>query len=139
MITLSAQQRIELIEALAEGFTPEALERRVMDPMQVPPHIRTAARDYRARIAALTDWAAAGRRMEDLLRTAYAANLYSERLRMLNEATGLVAATSGLVEAIRPALPKDGEKAWNRGLAEVSKQVCLVGNRGQAQQPGRGF
>jgi hypothetical protein len=139
MIILSAEQRIELIEALAEGFNPEALERRVMDPMQVPPHVRTAARDYRARIAALTEWAAAERRMADLLRTAYAANQYSERLRMLNEATGLVTATSGLVEAIRPALPKDGEKAWSRGLAEVSKQVCLVGNRRAGPAAGTGF
>lgn len=126
MITLSPERERELVEALAEGFTPEALERRVMDPMRVPSEVRSAARDYRTRIFELVRWATAGRLIGELLRAAHEANPNSERLRLLNEAAGLIPATSGIVEAIRPALPLGGEKVWSRGLREVEKQICVV-------------
>ena len=68
MISLSSERQLELVEALAEGFAPEALERRVMDPMRVPPDARSAARDYRTRIFELVSWATAAGKIEELLR-----------------------------------------------------------------------
>jgi len=126
MIALSSEQKRELIEALAESFTPESLHVRVMDPLRVPSGSRSAARDHRARIAELVDWASQNGKLGELLRTALEANPNSQRLRRLNEATGLVDASSGLADAMRPALDPGGESAWLRGLAEVERQTCLI-------------
>jgi hypothetical protein len=126
MITLSPDRQFELVEALTQSFTPDTLERRVLDPMRVPAELRSASRDYRSRVLALTDWATEQQRIGELLQTAYAANRSSERLRLLNQAVGLMPATDGLVEVIRPVLAPGGESTWIRRLHEVEQQVCLV-------------
>jgi hypothetical protein len=137
MITLSPDRQFELVEALTQSFTPDTLERRVLDPMRVPAELRSASRDYRSRVLALTDWATEQQRIGELLQTAYAANRSSERLRLLNQAVGLMPATDGLVEVIRPVLAPGGESTWIRRLHEVEQQVCLVDAHVQAS--GTGF
>lgn len=136
MITLSPQRAEELIEALAESFTPEKLEHMVMTPLDAPSTARSGARDYRARIAALVSWAIADGRVADLLSISLRGNPNSARLRLLNEAAGLVRGTSTLIDGIRTALPEGGEEAWNRGLAEVRRQVCLIKTEKQAAATG---
>ena len=74
------------------------------------------ARDYRSQIRQLVDWASDKRILDDLLRVALDANPHSASLRALNEATGLIPATSALVEAIRPVLPEVDVKAWTRAM-----------------------
>ncbi|TDF56779.1 AAA family ATPase [Cupriavidus sp. L7L] len=129
MIALSEQQRQALVTALVEGFVPEALERRVMDPLKVPYEMRSAARSYHTRVHELVQWAASVGRLGDLLKAAYEANPNSDALRHLNESTGLVEQTADLVEAIRPALTSLDARSWQFRLREIDKQVCLIRNR----------
>jgi AAA ATPase domain/Trypsin-like peptidase domain/Effector-associated domain 1 len=126
VISVKGNLRGELQRALAEAFKPEDLEKRMMDPLGVPPELRSRARSVAERILALLDWAQANGRVDDLLRIAHDANPYSPALRRLTEALGLIPATSSLVEVMRPALPSGGEEGWLRGLAEVRRQVCRI-------------
>ncbi|MFP3604668.1 AAA family ATPase [Paraburkholderia sp. SIMBA_053] len=126
MIALSTEQQQALVTALVEGFVPEALERRVMDPLQVPYELRSAARAYQTRVYELVRWAASVGRLGDLLKAAYEANSNSDALRRLNERTGLIEKTVDLVEAVRPALTSLDARSWQFRLGEIDKQVCLI-------------
>ncbi|MGN6110746.1 MAG: AAA family ATPase [Kofleriaceae bacterium] len=126
MIVLSAESERELADALAQAFTPEDLDRKVADPLGVPAAERSGARDVRERAAALVRWASGSDRVEALLSAALRGNPSSPRLRRLNEAVGLLPATSALAEVLREVLPPGGERAWLRGLAEAQRRVCRI-------------
>ena len=139
-VTLAAAQQLELVEALAEAFKPQPLERRVMDPLQVPADARSAARTYRKRVAALVSWAIAAGQVGALLRAAAAANPNSQRLRSLNEVTGLVAPTGTMAEVTRSAPAASADVADDPRLLQVKRQVCVVQTRGGAKGgSGTGF
>jgi hypothetical protein len=129
VITLSDARRAELVEALAEAFTPEVLERLVMDPLGMP-QLRSFSRAHRHRVEELVAWIEGEGRVADLVRTASQANSSNPHLRVFAEATGLVPATTSLVEAVRGALPEGGEAAWLRGLTDAQDQVCWIEIRG---------
>ena len=59
MITLSPAREQELVDALAEAFTPEDLDHKVADPLKIPSAERSGARDVKERARALVKWAAA--------------------------------------------------------------------------------
>ena len=135
MITLSAERVQNLVDALAEAFTPEDLDHKIADPLGVPAAERSGARDVRERAAALVRWAA-GSRMEELIAAALRGNPSSSQLRAFAESVGLLAASSALVEVVRSVLPADGEKEWLRGLGEAQRQVCgiRIAIRGEAEE-----
>lgn len=111
-----------------------------MDPMRVPPDARSAARDYRTRIFELVSWATAAGKIEELLRAGLEGNPNSRRLQLLSEATGLVPATSGLIDVIRPVLPPGGERDWELVLQQVKRQICFIQVRTDPNvQTGTGF
>ena len=115
-------------------------KKRVMRPLGTLWKEISEARDYGSRIMQLVEWADREGRLDDLLRMAYDANPRSGALRLLNEATGLIPATSSLVEVIRPVLPDVDVKAWTRALADVTKQICAVKTKSPAEDHyGTGF
>ncbi|MFN0249539.1 MAG: AAA family ATPase [Kofleriaceae bacterium] len=125
MIVLSPEREEELVDALAEAFTPEDLDIKVADPLNVPKAQRSAARDVRERARALIAWGGTERTSE-LIEAALYGNPSSTRLRRFAESTGLVDASSGLVEVMRPALTAGQDEAWLRSMVEVQRQVCSV-------------
>lgn len=126
MIEITVQLAAALVDALAKSFTPQALEQRVMVPLGTLWKEISGSRDTRSRLAQLVEWAGRNGKIDDLVRTAYQANPTSAELRILNESLGLVPATSGLIDAVRPVMPDVDEKKWNRSLAEVTNQICAV-------------
>jgi hypothetical protein len=129
VITLSPDRQLELVRALSDAFKPEALQRQVLDPMQVPREHRIASRDYLVSLMELVRWADSENRIEELLRIALEANRRSEPLQLFAEATGILPPSERLVDAIRPVLPRGGERRWLSGLREVSEQVCVVARK----------
>ncbi|MEO8703782.1 MAG: AAA family ATPase [Kofleriaceae bacterium] len=125
MIVLSPAREVELIAAVAEAFTYEDLERRVMDPMRIPRSVRSGSTATENRIARLVEWATKESRLGELLRVAREANPSSLRLQQLSEALGLSAATSDVVKALGSALTIDPDEWW-RSLAETKRQVCRI-------------
>ncbi|MER2266118.1 serine protease [Methylobacterium oxalidis] len=126
MIDLSPERLKTLVSAISEGFDPEALERRVLRQLGTSWKELSGARAYSERIQALVDWALREDRIGDLLRSLHEANPSSVKLRLLNEASGLLPPTDELSEAMGSALAPGDEEAWKRGLAEAALQVCVV-------------
>jgi AAA ATPase domain/Trypsin-like peptidase domain/Effector-associated domain 1 len=123
MIVLTPTRRAELVDALLESFKAEDLDRRVMDPLRVPPAVRSSSRSVEDRVNALVEWAVKEQRVADLVRVAREANRSSEKLQLLSEALGLVPATSTLANN----LPNLGDpREWRRRLLEIQRQVCVV-------------
>ena len=58
VITLSPAREQELVDALADAFTPEDLDYKVADPLKIPSAERSGARDVKERARALVKWAA---------------------------------------------------------------------------------
>jgi hypothetical protein len=125
VIVLSPTRERELVAALLDGFERESLERSVMEPLRVPVAARSEARSAEVRVQKLVEWAKQESRLEDLLRLARRANPKSLKLQVLAEVTGLLPATSNIVESLRDVLPQ-GATEWLRGLAEVRRQVCRI-------------
>jgi hypothetical protein len=125
VITLSPAREQELVDALAEAFTPEDLDHKVADPLKIPSAGRSGARDVKERARALVKWAAANG-VDQLVTTALSGNPTSSRLRQFAASIGLLASPDELVDAVRPALRAGGDSAWVRGLAETQRQVCGI-------------
>jgi tetratricopeptide (TPR) repeat protein len=120
----AAERRGELVDAIAAAFTPEDLQRRVMDALNVPAGVRSAARSYRKRVIELVNWAIDNGRVAELLRVCVQANPNSSALRaMLAEAVRGPIGSSAL-EAILPAPIVGG--AANPQLVEAQRQICVV-------------
>ena len=126
MITLTSALEAQLVEALASAFTPEDLEKRVMDGLRVPAAGRSGARDFRERVRELVRWAWHAERLDALIRTAFEANPHNPRLRAIAEAAGIAPVTHAILEQIIGASPFVDAAAWTRGLVEVQRQVCRI-------------
>jgi hypothetical protein len=125
MISLSTEQQQALTTALVESFVPEALERRVMDPLRVPYEVRSASREYQVRVNVLVRWAASEGRLDDLLKAAYEANPHSDALRHLNESTGAIEKTEDPFDALFGSNSVEAA-SWRFRWNEIANQICLI-------------
>ena len=133
MIPLSPTREQELVEALAEAFTPEDLDHKVADPLQIPLTQRSGARDVRERARALVKWAA-GNGVEALVKTALSGNPTSRRLRQFAASVGLIDSPEELVEVLRSAAKFVSVSSWTGGLDTVLRQICGI----RMNSPGAG-
>ncbi len=125
MIALSTAREQELIDALAEAFTPEDLDYKVAEPLKIPASERSGARDVRERALALVKWATVNG-VDTLVSAALRGNPTSPRLRQFAASIGLVASPDELLEAIRPSLKVLNLTEWKGGLGLVQRQVCGI-------------
>ncbi len=140
MITLSPAREQELVDALAEAFTPEDLDFKVADPLKIPAAERSGARDVKERARALVKWAATNG-VDTLVNAALLGNPSSSRLRLFAASIGLLASPAELLEAVRSAPKFVAESSWTGGLGEAQRQVCgikrkMPGSSGETQYTG---
>ena len=102
MIPLSPAREQELVDALADAFTPEDLDHKVADPLSIPLTARSGARDVKERARALVKWAAVNG-VDVLVTTALNGNPSSNSLRQFAASIGLLASPAELLEAVRTA------------------------------------
>lgn len=125
MIGLSETRQQELVDALAEAFTPEDLDYKVAEPLKIPAAERSGARDVRERARALVKWATANG-VDTLVTAALRGNPTSPRLRQFAASIGLLASPDELLEAVRPSLKALNPTDWRNGLGLVQRQVCGI-------------
>ncbi|NEH32625.1 AAA family ATPase [Rhizobium ruizarguesonis] len=138
MITLSPPREQELIDALAEAFTPEDLDLKVADPLKIPAVERSGARDVKERARALVKWAAKNG-VDTLVNAALRGNPSSSRLRLFAASIGLLASPDELLAAVRAAPKFVTNSSWMRGLEETQRQVCgikMLGSSGETECTG---
>jgi hypothetical protein len=125
VIPLSPAREQELVDALADAFTPEDLDHKVADPLQIPSAERSGARDVKVRARALVKWAAVNG-VDTLTKAALSGNPSSSRLRQFAASIGLLASPTELLEAVRLAPKFVSVSDWTRGLGEAQRQVCGI-------------
>ena len=125
MIPLSPAREQELVDALADAFTPEDLDHKVADPLKIPSAERSSARDVKERARALVKWAAVNG-VDTLVKAALSGNPSSSHLRQFAASIGLLASPAELLEAVRSAPKFVSVSDWTRGLGEAQRQVCGI-------------
>jgi hypothetical protein len=125
MILLSQAREQELVDALADAFTPEDLEHKIADPLQIPLSERSGARDVKERARTLVKWAAING-VDTLVKAALDGNPSSTHIREFAASIGLLASPAELIEAVRPAPKFVSVADWTRGLGEAQRQVCGI-------------
>src|SRR5262249_49405499 len=125
VIALSPAREQELVDALAEAFTPEDLDYKIAEPLRIPMAARSGARDVRERARALVKWAMANG-VDTLVTTALRGNPTSLRLRQFAASIGLLASPDELLEAVRPFLKILSPTEWTSVLSQVQRQVCGI-------------
>jgi hypothetical protein len=132
MTTLSPKQFSELVDAITGSVSPDSLN-SVIASLGARSGISDSS-NYKTRVFQLVVWANSQGRIEDLLRSAYDANPYSEGLRRLNEAEGLTARRADWGEKIRQTAPEIDLNAWGQRLTELEKQMCVVERNGATER-----
>jgi hypothetical protein len=140
VITLSPAREQELVDALAEAFTPEDLDFKVANPLKIPIAERSGARDVKERSRALVQWARKNG-VDTFVNAALKGNPSSSRLRRFAASIGLLASPDELLEAVRHAPTFVSASSWTRGLGEAQRQVCgikmkMPGSSGETQYTG---
>lgn len=125
MIVLTPALEQELVDALAEAFTPEDLEFKVAEPLKISVAERNSARDVRERARALVVWAKKNG-VDRLVSAALGGNPTSPRLRRFAASIGLLASPEEILKAIGPSpTPRDQIK-WTSEQGIVQRQVCGI-------------